>query len=434
MGWKCHLLLARWSTNKEGGTLMTQCEEAIAYHADGTPGKLSVVPTKPLRSKQHLSLAYSPGVACASLAIKEDPGRAFSLTAKGNLVGVVSDGSAVLGLGDIGPLASKPVMEGKAILFKKLAGVDSFDLEMLAETPRKLAEYIKSLEPTFGGINLEDIRAPDCFLVEEELKKCLNIPVFHDDQHGTAIVVTAAILNGLSLAQKTLEVARVVVSGAGAGALASLGLLTEFGLSLDRTFVFDSQGLICQARQDLSPYKTPYASHARTLSLQEALQDADVFIGLSRAQLLEESDVARMADHPLILALANPGPEIRPEKALKAKPSAMVATGRSDYPNQVNNVLCFPYLFRGALDVGAHCINQDMKHACVQALRDLTPRAAAGESAILLPQPLEPKLLTTLPVAVAKAAMASGVATRPLKDMEAYVRHLEKLGQTLQAL
>lgn len=409
-------------------------KNAIAYHEALPHGKLTVIPTKPVSSKEDLSLAYSPGVAEACKAIAEDKNMASTLTARSNLVAVISNGSAVLGLGNIGPLASKPVMEGKAILFKKMAGVDAFDIEMNTQNTAHAISCVASLEPTFGGINLEDIKAPDCFEIEDALKEKLNIPVFHDDQHGTAIVVAAAIQNGLQLAGKKMADVRLVVSGAGAGALASLRLLKEYGLRTENTFVFDSQGLIHKGRSNLSSYKAPYAVHNQSLSLQEALQNADIFLGLSRANLLAAEDIIPMAPHPLILGLANPVPEIMPEVVFKARPDAMMATGRSDYPNQVNNVLCFPYLFRGALDVGASTINLAMKKACVAALQSLTPQSSVGQQAVLLPQPLDEKLITTLPPAVAKAAVESDVAQKPLEDMSAYAEKLTLLRGKLKLL
>lgn len=423
-------------TDQEENTLD---QEALLYHAHPTPGKFEITPTKPLKTQKDLSLAYSPGVAAASTAIARNADTAFELTGRGNLVGIISNGTAVLGLGNIGPLASKPVMEGKAVLFKKFAGINVFDIELNATDPLKMAEHIAAIAPTFGGINLEDIKAPECFEVEALLKERLSIPIFHDDQHGTAIVVTAAMQNGLSLAGKRLEDIKLVVSGAGAAAIACLKLLTAYGLPANNIWVFDSHGLITRDRTDLDSHKAAFAQNGGACTLKEALHDADVFLGLSAAGVLSADMVQPMAKDPLIFGLANPTPEIMPEVAQKARPDAILATGRSDYPNQVNNVLCFPYIFRGALDVGATAINDAMKKACVQAICDLAKeaptetvkKAYAGDIHAfgplhILPKPFDERLLTRLAPSVAKAAMETGVATRPIKDWDAYGAKLHR--------
>ena len=415
-------------------------QEALDYHRYPRPGKIAVTTTKPLANQHDLSLAYTPGVAAASMLIHKDPAEAANLTSRGNLVAVVSNGSAVLGLGNIGALASKPVMEGKAGLFKKFANVDVFDIEIDESDPRKLVDVIAALEPTFGGINLEDIKAPECFIVEQALKERMNIPVMHDDQHGTAIIVAAAILNGLEIVGKKLSRVKLVTSGAGAAALACLDLLCHMGLKKNSVIVTDIAGVIYEGRkEEMNEYNSRYARKTEHRILSEAIDGADVFLGLSAPGVLKPAMIKKMAKKPVIMALANPEPEIRPEAAKKARPDAIIATGRSDYPNQVNNVLCFPYLFRGAMDAGATAINEEMKAACVKALAELA-RAEADEIVAqayggqelnfgpeyLIPKPFDPRLLGKLAPAVAKAAMDSGVATRPIEDFDAYFQRLNE--------
>ncbi len=414
-------------------------EDALDFHRQPVPGKIAVVATKPLANQRDLSLAYSPGVAAACEAIREDPAEAARLTARANLVAVVTNGTAVLGLGAIGPLAAKPVMEGKAVLFKKFAGIDAFDLELDASDPDRFVDIVAALEPSFGAVNLEDIKAPECFYIEEQLCRRMNIPVFHDDQHGTAIIVAAALENALHLAGKRLAEVRLVTSGAGAAALACLDLLTHLGLPKDHILVTDIEGVVYEGRERLmDPYKARYAARTEARTLAEAIEGADVFLGLSAPRVLKPEMVARMAERPIVFALANPVPEILPEEVKAVRPDALVATGRSDYPNQVNNVLCFPFLFRGALDVGATTINIEMKKACVRALarlaREATPdtvAAAYGLEALsfgpdyLIPKPFDPRLIVEIPPAVAEAAMRTGVATRPIEDLQAYRRSLE---------
>lgn len=412
-------------------------ERALRYHRMAPCGKIEVTPTKPLANQRDLALAYSPGVAAACEVIVEDPREVSTVTARGNLVAVITNGTAVLGLGDIGPLAAKPVMEGKGVLFKKFAGIDVFDIEVSERDPDKLVEIITSLEPTFGGINLEDIKAPECFYIERQLRDRMKIPVFHDDQHGTAIITAAAVLNALSLVGKDISQVKLVTSGAGAAGIACLDLLVGLGLTRSNVIVCDSRGVIYQGRGPLDPEKAAYAADTSARTLADAIVGADVFLGLSKAGVLTGAMVKTMAVQPLILALANPVPEIMPEEAKAARPDAIIATGRSDYPNQVNNVLCFPYIFRGALDVGATTINQEMQLACVRALAELAREphskeetASYGEQPInfgpeyLIPKPFEPRLLLTLPIAAAKAAMDSGVATRPIQDFDAYRQQL----------
>ena len=412
--------------------------EALAYHRADPPGKLGIQATKPLANQRDLALAYSPGVAAACEEIVRDPAQAPLLTARGNLVAVISNGTAVLGLGPIGALAAKPVMEGKAVLFKKFSGIDVFDLEIDERDPERLVEIIASLEPTFGGINLEDIKAPDCFYVERKLRERMKIPVLHDDQHGTAIIVCAAILNGLRIAQKKIDQVRLVTSGAGAAALACLRLLELIGLPHANIVVTDSAGVIHRGRREhVDPYKSAYAADTDARTLADAIDGVDVFLGLSAGNVLKPDWVAKMAPRPLVLALANPDPEIMPEQVKRVRADALICTGRSDYPNQVNNVLCFPYLFRGALDVGATTINDAMMLACVQAIADLAleepsdivARAYGGGSwkfgpEYLIPKPFDPRLIVRLAPAVAKAAMDSGVATRPIADFRAYRQRL----------
>ncbi len=414
---------------------------ALDYHRYPTPGKIRITPTKPLTTQEDLGLAYSPGVAAASELVAADAAEVSNMTARGNLVAVVTNGTAVLGLGDIGPLAAKPVMEGKAVLFKKFAGVDVFDIEIDEADPDRLVDIIAALEPTFGGINLEDIKAPECFEVEAKLKKRLKIPVFHDDQHGTAIITATAVINGLKVVGKAIGEVRLVASGAGAAGMACLDLLVNLGLQKTNILVVDSRGVIHTDRDNLSERKAGYAQATDKRSLAEAIDGADIFLGVSAGGLLTPDMVKTMADQPIILALANPTPEIMPELALAARPDAIIATGRSDYPNQVNNVLCFPYIFRGALDVGATTVNDEMQMACVRALAELarkevsdTVDAAYGDKTLqfgreyLIPKPFDRRLLVQVASATAQAAMDSGVATRPLQDMQAY---REKLTQFL---
>ncbi|WP_440996743.1 NADP-dependent malic enzyme [Arhodomonas sp. SL1] len=415
-------------------------ESALEYHRSPVPGKIAVTPTKPLANQRDLALAYSPGVAAACEEIVENPDAASAYTARGNLVGVITNGTAVLGLGGIGPLASKPVMEGKGVLFKKFAGIDVFDIEIDEKDPDKLVDIIASLEPTFGGINLEDIKAPECFQIEEQLRSRMNIPVFHDDQHGTAITAAAALYNGLRVVEKRFEDVKLVASGAGASAIACLDLLVSMGLKRENIIVNDSKGTVYKGRKEyMDPRKEGYAADTDARTLGEAIEGADIFLGLSAPGVLSAEMVKKMADRPLILALANPTPEILPEVAQEARPDAVLATGRSDYPNQVNNVLCFPFIFRGALDVGATTINEEMKKAAVKAIADLAlvessdvVVAAYGGKPLkfgpeyLIPKPFDPRLITKVAPAVAKAAMDSGVATQPLDDFTSYRMRLSQ--------
>ncbi len=411
---------------------------ALEYHRLPKPGKISIAPTKALTNQQDLSLAYSPGVAAACDAIVEDPGEAATLTARSNLIGVVTNGTAVLGLGNIGPLAAKPVMEGKGVLFKKFAGIDVFDLEIDEPDADKLIDMIAALEPTFGGINLEDIKAPECFYIESKLRERMKIPVFHDDQHGTAIVVGAALLNGLHLLGKDLSKVKVVTSGAGAAALACLDLLVMLGVPVSNIWVTDIEGVVFEGRTKLmDPIKARYAKVTEARTLGEVIEGADVFLGLSAGGVLKSEMVAKMAPTPLIMALANPTPEILPEEVKKVRSDALMATGRSDYPNQVNNVLCFPFIFRGALDVGATTITDQMKLAAVKAIAELARAeasdivaAAYGENVsgfgpeYIIPKPFDPRLIVKIAPEVARAAMESGVATRPITDFDAYRQQL----------
>jgi len=413
---------------------------ALDYHRLPKPGKISVTATKGLINQRDLALAYTPGVAAACEEIVRDPAEARNLTARGNLVGVITNGTAVLGLGAIGPLASKPVMEGKAVLFKKFAGIDCFDIEVNELDPVKLVEVIAALEPTFGGINLEDIKAPECFYVEQMLRERMKIPVFHDDQHGTSIIVGAAILNGLRVVGKDIARVKLVVSGAGAAALACLDLLVSLGLAKENIWVSDIKGVVYAGRkEEMDPNKARYAKKTDARTLGDIIAGADVFLGLSAGKVLKPEMVKQMADKPLILALANPEPEIQPDLAKAARPDAVIATGRSDFPNQVNNVLCFPFIFRGALDVGATTINEAMKLACVHAIADLAMAeqsdivaSAYGEKNVafgpeyLIPTPFDPRLIIKIAPAVAKAAMDSGVATRPIADFDLYVQQLSE--------
>ncbi|NRF66681.1 NADP-dependent malic enzyme [Aquincola sp. S2] len=415
-------------------------EAALEYHRAPTRGKISVTPTKPLSNQRDLSLAYSPGVAYACLAIEEDPSLAADFTSRANLVGVITNGTAVLGLGDIGPLAGKPVMEGKGCLFKKFAGIDVFDIELAEKDPDKLVEIIAALEPTLGGINLEDIKAPECFLVERKLRERLNIPVFHDDQHGTAIISAAALLNGLELVGKTIGEVKVVASGAGAAAIACLDLMVGLGVKIENVFAVDSKGVIREGRGDkLDESKQRYCQKTEARTLADAVKGADVFLGCSAAGVLSAEMVKTMGPQPIILALANPEPEIRPELAKQARPDCIIATGRSDYPNQVNNVLCFPYIFRGALDCGATRINEAMKLACVREIAELAKAETSDEVAAayagqelkfgpdyLIPKPFDARLILRIAPAVAKAAAESGVATRPIADLDAYRQQLTR--------
>jgi malate dehydrogenase (oxaloacetate-decarboxylating)(NADP+) len=415
-------------------------DAALDYHRSPRHGKVSVTPTKPLTNQRDLSLAYSPGVAYPCLAIEKDPTLAAEYTSRGNLVGVVTNGTAVLGLGDIGPLASKPVMEGKGCLFKKFAGIDVFDIELAERDPDKLVDIIAALEPTLGGINLEDIKAPECFYIEKKLRERMNIPVFHDDQHGTAIISAAALLNGLELVNKSIADVKIAVSGAGAAAIACLDVMVGLGVSPRNIYVCDSKGVIYQGRPGgFDESKARYAQTTDARTLADVVDGADVFLGCSAPGVLTVDMVKRMARDPVILALANPEPEIRPELARAARPDVIIATGRSDYPNQVNNVLCFPYIFRGALDCGATTITEEMKLACVRQIADLAKAetsdevaaAYAGEELVfgrdyLIPKPFDSRLILRIAPAVAAAAEASGVATRPIKDMAAYRQSLER--------
>lgn len=415
-------------------------QAALEYHEFPKPGKLQISATKSLVNQRDLALAYSPGVAAACEEIEQDPSTAVRYTAKANLVGVVTNGTAVLGLGNIGPLAAKPVMEGKAVLFKKFAGIDVFDIEINESDPDKLIEIIASLEPTFGGINLEDIKAPDCFKVERALRSRMNIPVFHDDQHGTAIVVGAAIMNGLEVVGKTLDNVKFVVSGAGAAALACLELLVELGLPRKNVWVTDINGVVYKGRvENMDPDKDLFAQETDARTLGDVIQDADVFLGLSAGGVLKQDMVVKMAPKPLILALANPTPEILPEQVKEVRDDVIMCTGRTDYPNQVNNVLCFPFIFRGALDVGATTITKEMEIAAVHAVAGLARKeqsdvvASAYRSQnlsfgpeYLIPKPFDPRLIVHIAPAVAKAAMESGVATRPIEDLQAYKDQLQQ--------
>ena len=412
---------------------------ALEYHEFPTPGKVSIQATKQLANQHDLALAYSPGVAAPCEEIVKDPDNAYKYTSKGNLVAVITNGSAVLGLGDIGPLASKPVMEGKGVLFKKFAGIDVFDLEIAEKNLDKLVDIIASLEPTFGGINLEDIKAPDCFYVERKLRERMKIPVFHDDQHGTAIVVGAAILNGIKVAGKDLKKVKLVTSGAGAAALACLGLLVKMGVPKSNIFVTDLAGVVYEGRTELMDEdKIQFVQKTSARTLDEVIDGADIFLGLSAGGVLKPAMVKKMAKQPLILALANPTPEILPEEVLSVRTDAIIATGRSDYHNQVNNVLCFPYIFRGALDAGASTITDEMEIASVYAIAELAQAeqsevvaaAYVGEKLVfgpeyLIPKPFDPRLMMKIAPAVAKAAADSGVARRPIQDMEAYIEKLQ---------
>ena len=415
-------------------------QSALEYHRRSPPGKLSILPTKQLTNQRDLALAYSPGLAAACEEIRLDPATAVLYTSRANLIAVVTNGTAVLGLGAIGPLAAKPVMEGKAVLFKKFAGIDCFDIELDERDPGKLVDIIAALEPTFGAINLEDIKAPECFMVERALRKRMKIPVFHDDQHGTAITVGAAVYNGLKVVNKKLEEAKLVASGAGAAALACLELLVKMGMPRANITVTDIQGVVYKGRrEEMDPDKERFAVETRARTLDEVIAGADLFLGLSAGGVLKPSMVKKMAERPLILALANPEPEISPEEAKAVRPDCVIATGRSDYPNQVNNVLCFPFIFRGALDVGATTISDEMEIAAVRAIAELAQAETSEQVALaygiesisfgpeyIIPRPFDPRLIARVAPAVAKAAMDSGVATRPIADLDAY---RESLGQ-----
>src|SRR5687768_2122666 len=412
--------------------------QALEYHRHHPPGKIKVTPTKPLVTQKDLSLAYSPGVAAACDLIVADPNAVSEMTARGNLVAVITNGTAVLGLGNIGPLAAKPVMEGKGVLFQKFAGIDVFDIEIDENDPDKLVDIIASLEPTFGGINLEDIKAPECFIVERKLRERMKIPVFHDDQHGTAIIVGAAVFNALEVVGKKIEDVKLATSGAGAAGIACLDMLVALGLKPENILAVDRDGVLYTGRGHMDPDKQRYARDTDMRTLAEIIVGADIFLGLSAGGVLKPEMVATMADKPVILALANPYPEILPEEAKQVRPDCIIATGRSDYPNQVNNALCFPYIFRGALDVGASEIDEAMKLACVRAIAALARMESSDLGSAyggdvpkfgpdyLIPRPFDPRLLVMLAPAVARAAMASGIATRPITDFTAYE---EKLGQ-----
>jgi malate dehydrogenase (oxaloacetate-decarboxylating)(NADP+) len=413
---------------------------ALEYHEHGRPGKISVTPTKQLSNQRDLALAYTPGVAAACEEIVSDPQAAFRYTSRGNLVGVITNGTAVLGLGHIGALASKPVMEGKAVLFKKFAGLDVFDIEINETDPDKLVDIIAGLEPTFGGINLEDIKAPECFTVERKLRERMSIPVFHDDQHGTAICVSSAFISGLRVAGKAIDQVKVVVSGAGAAAVGCLDLMVDLGLPIENIWVTDIEGVVYKGRKELmDPDKERFAQDTDARKLADVIGGADVFLGLSAGGVLKPEMVAKMAERPVILALANPVPEILPEEARAVRDDVIMATGRSDYPNQVNNVLCFPYIFRGALDVGATTITRGMEKAAVEAISRLAQEeqndvvaAAYGTYGVsfgpdyLIPKPFDPRLIVRIAPAVAQAAMDDGVATRPIADMESYIGQLQQ--------
>lgn len=423
-------------------TIETQMDDqslkqaALYYHEFPTPGKISVTPSKQLVNQRDLALAYSPGVAAPCLEIERDPSAAAKYTARGNLVAVVSNGTAVLGLGNIGPLASKPVMEGKGVLFKKFAGVDVFDIEIAENDPDKIVDIVAALEPTFGGINLEDIKAPECFYIEKKLRERMKIPVFHDDQHGTSIIVGSALLNALQIVNKKIDEIKIVASGAGAAALSCLDLLCALGVNKSNIIVADSRGLLTTSREGLDESKKRYVQDISATQLHEVMAGADMFLGLSAAGILTKEMVKEMAENPIIFALANPDPEILPEHAHEVRPDVIMATGRSDYPNQVNNALCFPYIFRGALDVGATTINEDMKIACVHAIARMAhieaDAATYGEKSAsfgrdyLIPRPLDQRLILEIAPAVAKAAMDSGVATRPIEDFSVYRQRLSE--------
>ncbi|PIZ50518.1 malate dehydrogenase [Candidatus Woesearchaeota archaeon CG_4_10_14_0_2_um_filter_33_13] len=431
------------SGTKDIGSEDLELTDALRYHIDPTPGKISIVSTKPSSTSKDLSLAYTPGVAEPCLEIRKNPEDAYEYTSKGNLVGIITNGTAVLGLGNIGALAGKPVMEGKSVLFKRFAGIDAFDIEINEVDPKKIVEIVASLEPTFGGINLEDIKAPECFYIEEELIKRLKIPVFHDDQHGTAVIVAAALKNALLIAKKDISKIKVVFMGAGSAGIACANLLLDLGVKQKHIFMLDSVGLITKDRE-LNKYKQKFAQESVEHGiLEEVIKDADVFIGVSVANILSEKMIQSMANVPIVFALANPKPEIKYELAKTAVPSSIIATGRSDYPNQVNNVLGFPFIFRGALDVRASRINKEMKLAAVNALallaREKVPievikaynQSFSFGADYIIPKPFDPRLLSTVSLAVAKAAMDSGVARKPILDLASYKEKLEQLAKKL---
>lgn len=420
-------------------------EMALNYHEEGRPGKIEVMPTKPYQSQLDLSLAYSPGVAFPSLAVQKDPQNAYKYTDKGNLVAVISNGTAVLGLGDIGAIAGKPVMEGKALLFKIFAGVDSFDIEVNEKDPDKFVEIVKAIAPTFGGINLEDIKAPECFTIEDRLKKEIDIPVMHDDQHGTAIISSAGLLNALDIQGKNIEDIKLVVNGAGSAAIACTHLYKRLGIKPENIVMCDSKGVIRKDRGNLSAQKAEFATDRDIHTLEDAMKDADVFLGLSVKGAVSKEMVKNMAPKPIIFALANPDPEISFEDATEVRPDAIVATGRSDYPNQVNNVIGFPYIFRGALDTAASEINEEMKIAAVHAIADLAKapvpdevvKAYGGFELVfgqdyILPKPTDPRLLYYVAPAIAKAAIESGVARKEIKDWNKYKLELKERMDELQ--
>ncbi len=420
------------------GTIHATEDEALLFHSSGRPGKLSIAATKPLTTQRDLSLAYSPGVAFPCLHIQRDPNTAFDYTSKGNFVAVISNGTAVLGLGDLGALAAKPVMEGKAALFKRFADIDSIDLEIDTRDVDEFVNCVRFLHPAFGGINLEDIKAPECFIIEERLRELLDIPVFHDDQHGTAIIATAGLINALHLTGRTLDQAKMVVNGAGAASIACVELLKTMGLPSQNVVLCDTRGVIYRGRTDgMNQWKSAHAVETKARSLAEAIEGADVFFGLSAKGAVDRAMVRAMADKPIIFAMANPDPEITPEEVRAVRSDAIIATGRSDYPNQVNNVLGFPYIFRGALDVRASTINDAMKIAAAEALaglarEDVPDEVAAAYSGerltygpdYIIPAPFDPRLIWAVPSAVAKAAIDSGVARKPILDMDAYKRSL----------
>ena len=416
-------------------------EAALLYHSQGKPGKIEVVPTKPYQTQRDLSLAYSPGVAEPCLEIQKSPETAYDYTAKGNLVAVISNGTAVLGLGDIGAMSGKPVMEGKGLLFKIYAGIDVFDIEVNEKDPDKFIEAVKAIAPTFGGINLEDIKAPECFKIEQRLKEELDIPVMHDDQHGTAIISSAGLLNALEVAGKKIEDVKIVVNGAGASAVSCTKLYVSLGARLENIVMLDSKGVISKERTDLNEQKRFFATDRTDIhTLAEAIKGADVFLGLSKGNVLSQDMIRSMADHPIVFALANPTPEISYEDAMASRPDVLMATGRSDYPNQINNVIGFPYIFRGALDTRATAINEDMKLAAVRAIAGLAKKPVpdiVNEAyhvnnltfgpKYFIPKPVDPRLITEVSMAVAKAAMDSGVARKQISDWEGYKNHLREL-------
>ncbi|MEN2785945.1 NADP-dependent malic enzyme [Sphingomonas qilianensis] len=431
----------------EDSNLQFSEREALLFHSEGRPGKIEIIASKPMATQRDLALAYSPGVAVPVQAIADDPSMAYDYTAKGNLVAVISNGTAILGMGNLGALASKPVMEGKAVLFKRFADVDSIDIELKTEDVDRFIDAVELMEPTFGGINLEDIKAPECFIIEQTLRERMNIPVFHDDQHGTAIICAAGLINACLITGRRLSEIKLVVNGAGAAAIACTELMKAMGVRNDNVIMCDRTGVIYQGRDDVNQWQSAHATTSEARTLTEALVGADVFLGLSAAGALKPEMVEHMNAAPIIFAMANPEPEIRPELAMAARPDAIVATGRSDYPNQVNNVLCFPFIFRGALDVRATGINDEMKIAAANAIAELARERVPEEVALvygvhhtfgptyIIPTPFDPRLMEIVPVAVAKAAMASGVATKPILDMEAYRQSLRaRLNPTTSVL